>query len=374
MLPKREERRTDACDVVVVGAGLVGAAVAARLKREGFDTAILEARRVTGGATGRSLGMVLLGLAGSYSWAVSVYGRQRAREIWALTAGGRARLVETARRLGVPFRRTGSLALAVDDEQADALWESAKLLRADGFDASFTLTDPLGRGFHAALRRPDDVRVDAAALTRALLRNADVTVHEGSEVYALEPMGDGVRVWAQGRTVVCGAVVLAVNGYAALVDPYLAEHVEPVPCLVCASEPLAEPFPDRLCTVDCDQGFLRALPDGRLLLGTWQRQGSLPAVGRLEDRLGDFVSRHFPEFDLKSADRWSEVMGFTPDGLPLLGRLPSIPQAYFAVGFGGRGLSWAFVVAERLVDAMLHDAQLGLLSASRLEDSDPSPA
>lgn len=374
MLTKREERRTDACDVVVVGAGLVGAAVAARLKREGYDTAILEARRVTGGATGRSLGMALLGLAGSYSWAVSVYGRERSREVWALTAGGRSRMVETARRLGVPFQRTGSLALAVDDEQADALWESVKLLRADGFDASFTLTDPLGRGFQAALRRPDDVRVDAAALTRALLEDACVPVHEKTEVYALEPMRDGIRVWAHGRTVVCSAVVLAVNGYAALVDPYLAEHIAPVTCLVFGSEPLDEPFPDRLCTVDYDKGFLRALPDGRLLLGTWQQQGSLPAGEYAESRLGELVSRHFPEFDLKGADRWSEVMGFTPDGLPLLGQLPSLPQAYFAVGFGGRGLSWAFVVAERLVDAMLHDADLGLLSASRLENGGSSPA
>ena len=56
------QKRADACDVVVVGAGLGGAAVAARLAREGFDTAVLEAQSVAGGATGRSAGMVLTGL------------------------------------------------------------------------------------------------------------------------------------------------------------------------------------------------------------------------------------------------------------------------------------------------------------------------
>jgi glycine/D-amino acid oxidase-like deaminating enzyme len=70
--------------------------------------------------------------------------------------------------------------------------------------------------------------------------------------------------------------------------------------------------------------------------------------------------------DLNEVDRWSELMGFTADGLPLLGRLPGLPQAYFATGFGGRGLSWAFVAAERLVDAMLLGSDLGLLSAERL--------
>ena len=367
MLTKREQRRVDACEVVVVGAGLVGALVAARLKREGFDTAVFEARRVTGGATGRSLGMVLAGLRRDYSWAVSVYGRQQAREIWALTVEGRDRLIAAAERLGVPTQQTKSLVLAVDDEEADALWESAKLLREDGFDVSYSLTDPLNRGFEAALHQYGDAMVNAAALTRALLAAADVTVHESTEVYALEPAGDDIRVCARGRTVLCSAVVLAVNGYAALVHPYLAEHIAPVSGVVFAARPLEDPPLEHPCVAARGRDFLRPLPDGRLLLGSCGDRASLTWGARPEDGLSGFVSRHFPEVDLNSVDRWSGVMGFTSDGLPLLGRLPDLPQVTFAAGLGGRGLSWAFVVAERLVDAMLHGADLGLLTTDRLD-------
>ena len=370
MLTKREPGRSDACDVIVVGAGLMGAAVATRLARQGFSTAILEARRVAGGATGRSLGVASTGLAGNYSWAVSVYGRPRAREIWALTAGGRARLVETVRRLGVPFQRAPSFALAVDDEEADELWDSVKLLRQDGFDASFTLTDPLGRGFQAAIRRPDDVIVNAAELTRALLQAEGITVHEETEVYALEPTENGIHVWAHGRTVVCSAVVLAVNGYAALLDPYLAARVAPGSSLVLALEPDGDPFIDPPCTLDRGRVFLRTLPDGRLLMGIRQPGGALAGEELLRDRLTAVASRHFPQLDLTNVDCWSEVMGVTPDGLPMLGHVPGLPRAYFAVGFGGHGLSWAFVVAERLVSTMLHGAELGLFSARRLDDDD----
>lgn len=374
MLTKRRQRRSDACDVVVVGAGLVGASVAARLTREGFDTAILEARRITGGATGRSAGMVLAGLPGHYSWAASVYGRQRAYQLWALTVGGRDRLVEGAGRLGIPIERTGSLALAVDEEEADMLWESVKLLREDGFDASFSLTDPLDRGFRGALHRPEDAMVDAAALTRALLDADDVVVHEGTEVYALEPAGEDIRIWAHGRTVLCSAVVLAVNGYAALVHPYLSERVAPVRCQVFAVEVADKALHDQPCTFAHGREFLRPLPDGRVLMGGWRREQSSPGRDDPGNTPGGLVSRHFPEVDLGGVDRRTEVMGFTPDGLPLLGRVPGLPQVYFAVGFGGRGLSWAFVAGERLVDAMLHDADLGLLSTERFEDGgDGSP-
>jgi gamma-glutamylputrescine oxidase len=364
------QRRADGCDVVVVGAGLVGAAVAARLARAGFDTAVLEARTVAGGATGRSAGMVLTGLAGHYNWAVSAYGRQRARDVWSLTMEGRERLAETAELLGVPIERTGSLTLAVEDAEADALRESAQLLREDGFDAWFGLTDPLDRGFRAVLRQPDDVTVDAAALTRALLTTDDVTVHERTEVYDLEPERDSVRVWAQGRTVRCNGVVLAINGYAALLDPYFTDKVAPTRSLTFATQPLGEVILAQPCCADYGYEYCRQLPDRRLLLGGWRhpyQSGHEIELGdTLRDGLARFASRHFPEVDARSVNRWSGIMGFTPDGLPLVDRLPDIPQATFGVGLGGRGLAWAMVVAERLVGLMVRDADPGILSTERL--------
>ena len=86
----------------------------------------------------------------------------------------------------------------------------------------------------------------------------------------------------------------------------------------------------------------------------------------VQEGLVRFASRHFPEVETHNVRRWSGVMGFTPDGLPLVGRLPGLPPVYFGVGFGGRGLAWAFVVADRLVELMLHDADPGILAAERL--------
>jgi len=374
MWTEREQKRSDSCDVVVVGAGLVGVTVAARLARAGFDTAILDAQSVAGGATGRSAGMALTGLAGHYSWAIGAYGRQKAREVWALTIEGRERLVETAERLSVSVGNTGSLTLAVENTEADALEESAALLQEDGFDARFESGDPLGRGFRAALRHPADVTVDAGELTRSLLASEDVIAHERTEVYALEPERDGVRVWAQGRNVLCSAVVLAVNGYASLLDPYFTDKVAPTRSLIFATEPLDRVLLEQPCCADYGYEYCRQLPDRRLLLGGWRHPRSSSQEEKREPELGDvvrdgltrFVSRYFPDVEMQNAERWSGIMGFTPDGLPLVGRLPDLPQAYFAVGLGGRGLSWAFVAAERLVNLMLHDADPGILAAARL--------
>ncbi|HDQ71112.1 MAG TPA: FAD-binding oxidoreductase [Chloroflexi bacterium] len=378
------QKRIDTCDVLVVGAGLVGAAVAARLTQEGLDTAILEAQEIAGGATGRSAGMVLTGLAGHYSSAIDVYGRETARQIWALTTQGRDRLVETAERLGVPCQRTGSLALATDEAAAGFLETSARQLQEDGFDVEFEPGDPLERDFRAVLRYPDDATVDAAALTRALIAQHDVLIHEGAEVYGLEAergarengFEKGIRVWAHGRTVLCGAVVLAVNGYAPLINAYFADKIAPTRSLVFATAPLDHVVLGQPCYTDyadyADYGYTycRQMPDRRLLVGGWRRpriRSQEANQGRdeqgpeelLQQGLVRFISRHFPDVPsarIDDARRWSGIMGFTGNGFPLLGRLPDLPGVYFAVGLGGRGLAWAFVLAERIAEAVLHQA------------------
>jgi gamma-glutamylputrescine oxidase len=374
-----EHERVDGCDVIVVGAGIVGAAIAARLAYEGINTAVLEAQTVAGGATGRCAGMVLTGLAGHYKWAIDAYGRQKAREIWALTVEGRMRLVEAAVRMKVPVAHTGSLALAITDAEAEELEESATLLREDGFDARFSSSDPLERGFCAALHHPDDVTVDAAALTEALLALNNITTHERTEVYDLEPEQDGVRVWAKDRTARCRAVVLAINGYASLFDPYFAEKVAPIRSLVLITPPLDQIVLEPSCCANHGYEYCRQLPDRRLFLSSWQSaRSSHPETGhgmsqdqaetthiearpddKVRDELLRFASRYFPNVEMHNAQRWSGMMGLTPDGLPLLGRLPGLPQTHFAVGFGGRGLSWAFVVAERLAQLILNNSDPG---------------
>ncbi|RME34588.1 MAG: FAD-binding oxidoreductase, partial [Thermoflexia bacterium] len=190
----------EACDVVVVGAGIVGATVAVGLARRGLSVAVLEAQQVAGGATGRSAGIVATGLPGHYARAVRAFGREAARTLWALTVEGRERLAEAARSLGIAWKRTGSLLLASTPEEADSLRASAEMLREDGFEPRWEPEDPLERGFLGALRWADDGVVDAADLTRALLASATVTVHTGTEALSLEKDGDGIRVWAYRRT------------------------------------------------------------------------------------------------------------------------------------------------------------------------------
>jgi len=367
----------DDCDVVVVGAGLAGASVAAGLAAEGQRVAVLEAGRVGGAATGRSTGLVLTGLPQHYSRTIAQFDRDKAREIWSLTTEGRDRLVERAESLGVSVERDGSLRMAVCDKEVQVLRESSDLLHEDGFDAWFGRRDPMGRGFLAALRYPDDVSVDAASLTQALLTSRDIVVHEGCEVRHIEADSGGLLVWSHRRLVRCSTVVLAVNGYASLMDPYFKAKVVPSRILEWITGPLDELLVDRPFTSDNGSTLCRQLSDYRLVLGQWQSRGDVRSVvgddGRADEDMDDplseimtsFLVRYFPELDLRSGGSRSGVTGATPDGLPIVGRLPHLPEIHFAVGFECYGLAWVLVAAQRVVDLVLRGNDPGILSAAR---------
>jgi gamma-glutamylputrescine oxidase len=361
--------RVDTCEVVVVGAGLVGAAVVANLVAEGLDVAVLEAREIASGATAHTAGLILTGMPLPYAQAVEQYGQEMGQALWRLTLDSRASLISVAEQMGVAVDRSGSLTLATNDEEASVLRTSAEMLTAEGFQVRYDETDPLGRGFVAALHHPDDVVVDTVALTEGLLRAQNVPVHIHTEVYGLEQDGDDVRVLARGRTVRASTVVLAANAYAPLIDSYFADKVAPVRGHILATQPLDEgliPIPG-----SAGPFYFRQLPDRRFLFAAWPREYETPAAGpdeqSIEIDLMRFVGRHFSEATNRFARRESSVMGVSRDGLPLIGALPHLPQVFFAVGFGGAGLNLAFAAADMLTGLIDRGAEPGLLSAKRLE-------
>jgi len=101
-------------DVVIVGAGVIGAATAwaLHLLAPGLRVTILEAERPAFGASGRNAGFLLLGTSSDYASAVDAYGRDRARRIWAFTHEAYDAAAAIGARHDVGFRPTGSVLAA----------------------------------------------------------------------------------------------------------------------------------------------------------------------------------------------------------------------------------------------------------------------
>jgi L-2-hydroxyglutarate oxidase LhgO len=185
-------------DVVVVGAGVVGLACAARLARAGRSVMILERNARAGEETSaRNSGVIHAGLyypAGSLKALTCVEGRER--------------LYARCDREGLPHRRCGKLVVATDEAErgklealyARGLQNGAGALRM--LDAAeVRRVEPRVRAI-AALFSPETGIVDPHALLTSYRREA---VAHGAElslrtrVDAIEPIAGGLRIRATGE-------------------------------------------------------------------------------------------------------------------------------------------------------------------------------
>jgi L-2-hydroxyglutarate oxidase LhgO len=155
-------------DCVVVGAGVVGLAVARALALQGREVVVLEAAEAIGTATSARNSEVIH--AGLYYAPGSLKAR--------LCVQGRERLYAYAAERGIPHRRCGKLVVATEAAQVPGLDAIARRARDCGVDDLQRLTAAQARAMEPALRcaeallSPSTGIVDSHALMLALLGEA----------------------------------------------------------------------------------------------------------------------------------------------------------------------------------------------------------
>ncbi|MBA3534856.1 MAG: FAD-binding oxidoreductase [Ardenticatenales bacterium] len=367
-------------ELCIIGAGIIGTGSAQWAAQAGLRGVIVEARQPAMGATGRNAGFIMSGIADNYYRAVETFGREVARELWALTVENRNVMLDFAERLGVPLNRRGSLLLAESEEEAEELAKSATLLAEDGFPGEFTPHDPLNRGFMAGLRRPADGVTQPAALTRALLQDSGFDFIPASPVTHFEEVGHQVVIHSERATIRARWLLLATNAWAARVHPYFEGKVVPMRGQLYVTEPAPMIF-DTAGYSHYGFWYFRQVEEpgqtgyGRWLMGggrhlhfdTENNNPSEEPTAPVQADLEAWTALHFPEFSaVPISYRWAGTMGFTPDGLPLVGWLPGHDRVAFCVGFNGHGMGLGVMVAQRALAMMIEGRSPGLFDAQRL--------
>ena len=369
---QQQEREVD---VLIVGAGLVGAAAAFFAKQvHGRDVVVTDARDAGLGASGRNAGFMISGLDTYYHRAIEEYGHAAARELWALSARSmdlwRSFIADSESE--VPLDESGSMLLAETPDEARELECAARAMDADGIDIAYYSRDPLRRGFHAGIEQPLDAGVQPYLLARSVLAQSGAELIANNEVYRLDCGEDAVRVHTRKFIFTARRVMLCTNAWSCQIDPYFVGKIRPVRAQCLVTEPL-EHVPVPYCGYS-DYGYMyyRSTFDGRFLLGGG-RQHYKSDEETSEDRLNPkvqgfldkYMQKYFPDVDAPVAQRWSGIMGFSCDGLPLVGTLPGKPRVGFAVGFTGHGLAMGAASAERAVDKLLHGVSAGAVDVTR---------
>ena len=363
-------------EFLVIGAGLVGCSTAYFASQAGKQVVITEMRDVAMGASGRNAGFMITGLDTYYHHAIERYGHDTTRELWDLSKRTHEFWQKIASDGNVRIDRCGSLLLAESEAEAKDLDLAQQALHADGIDVIYHASDPLGRGYHAAIEQPWDCAVQPYELTQAILAQSGAELVANNEMYRIEQTEpDCVTVYTRQYVFKAQHVMLCTNAYSARIDPYFEGKIIPTRAQCLVTEPLEKAVINACGYSDYGYMYYRMTFDGRLLIGGGRKQHKALENDTTEDRttpevqgtLDDYLGQYFSDVNVPVSRRWAGIMGFSVDGLPLVGTLPDKPRVGFAVGFTGHGLAMGAGTAERAVDYLLNGAHPQSLDAHRLD-------
>jgi len=358
-------------DVVVVGAGLCGASTAWHLSQTGLRVALVEARDVAHGATGRNAGFILQGTAERYNRAIVQMGRERAKQVHQLSVDNHRQMREWIERFqsDCEYRLGGSLQLASSPEEEQELIESTDLLLEDGFEAELLYGPELGEpylnaGFTTGIVLPEDGEIHPAKFVRDVVKQAHkagAQVFTGSPVTKIES-GDGVKIHTNHGSIQAHMAVLCTNAYLPTLMPTYQEIIHPVRGQMLSTTPQPRIF-ERPIYADHGFDYWRQKPDGRIILGGWRNLDPEGEVGydeTLHDGIQASMTRFLKRFQgLESVEiesRWSGIMGFSRDGLPLIGAVPGMDNILLGAGFTGHGFGFAWLAGHSLSN-MITDSE-----------------
>ncbi len=357
-------------DVIVVGAGLCGAAAAMAAAEAGLSVVWIEGRGVSTGASGRNAGFILQGTAERYARAASMMGRARARAVHALSLENHAQMAAAITRYEIAcgYQRRGSLQLAGSEAEEAELLESAALLVEDGFAATVLTGADLAACYHEAgfrigVHLPADGELQPAAFVRGLAVAAmarGVRLYEQSPILRIDaPSAGEAHVHTANGVAHASLVLVCTNAAAGQLLPFFKDKVDPVRGQMLATAPAPPLFS---CPVYADHGFdyWRQDEHGRIALGGWRNLDPDNERGMdevlhegIQARMTAFLHR-FPALrDVPVTHRWSGTMGFSRDGLPICGGVPGFPGALAAVGFTGHGFGFAYLAGQALVQLVM---------------------
>ena len=80
-----------------------------------------------------------------------------------------------------------------------------------------------------------------------------------------------------------------------------------------------------------------------------KRDGMLPRKAKSLERA---FTKLFPAIKFKTDFQWSGTFASTKDGLPYIGSIRQHPHTYFALGFGGNGITFSTIAAVIIKDML----------------------
>lgn len=374
--------RDTTADIAVIGGGITGMLISFFLAEAGIKTVLLESRLIGEAATGRNTGFILTGTVEHYSRAKELLGEDKAKRLWQLTQENHNIVADliASESIACEYRKNGSLILGISEQEGKELAATYTELITDGFSAEYldsgACAELLGSStFTGSVRMKNDGEIHPVKFVQqlaAILKTKGVCLFESTPAqnFSQDENSDSVLIETEKGNVSCAMAILATNAYSAKLQPRLKDRIVPVKGQAFVTEPYGTQLFDEVIYANFGYEYWRQLQDGRFLVGGFRENSNNSVDNESENcdpellqGLHDYFISLFPQAkDIPVSHAWAGTMGFSQDGIPLLGAVPGSPNIFVCGGYTGHGLGFAGslgkMAAEMMIDGQTKNSDL----------------
>lgn len=351
-------------DVAIIGSGITGSLVAHELCEAGIPCAVFDKRTIATGSTAASTSQLQYEIDTPLCKMVDTVGMDMAVKAYhaSLQSITDIEKVFDITRVRPDFRRVSSIFLASDRGGLRLLEREYQIrkkqdLPVDFLDADALFADHRIDG-HGALKNSEAAQMDcykaATGLLKYHLKKSGLTLFSHTDIvdYGEKPNGyelltrDGIRIS-------CKYVVIAAGFEAGRFLPRQVMNLISTYALV--SQPV-EPsllWPERslIWETASPYFYMRTTLDNRMMIGgedvsfrNPERRDRLLRwkIKRLEKKFKEI----YPEIPFAVDMAWCGTFSSTADGLPYIGLWPGRKRMFFALGYGGNGITFSMIAAQ----------------------------
>ncbi len=365
--PKLEQpTRTD---ILILGGGISGALIARQLALAGMDCLLADARSIGLGSTCAATAMLQYELDIPLHKLIGILGEPRAQQAYRACVTAVEDLCSLAKKIGFAELEKRPALFFAANKKDETLIQKEYLARKKASIAVRHFDAPACEDYcgirHAAIRSECGAQTNAYAFTHALLQDAmkkGLRVFDRSLLQNIQHDKNGISAFTENGARIRAKKIIYATGYESL------QYVQDLPVKIhssysCISEQIPGDAPfwkDEMILWNSADPYLymRCTKDRRIIVGGrdvpyYDPRKRDALIAQKTQRLSADLHRLFPHIPFRPEFSWCGSFGLSPDSLPYIGVLPKFPNAYFAMGFGGNGITFSQIAAGILHDLIL---------------------
>lgn len=362
--PKLEKNITT--DVAILGAGITGALMRYYLVNAGIDCVTVDERTAGLGSTSASTSLLQYEIDIPLYELIELIGKEKAEKAYKLCDYSIEELHKIAKKLNVEFEKRNSLYYAAYKKDVSWLKKEYEARKNAGFKVDYLdekqIKNEFGFSAQGAILSHHGAQTNAYMFMHHLLQygkdKKKHPVYDSTKVVNIKNNKNKVILETENGCTITANKIIYATGYE--IVEFISKKIVNLKSTYAV---ISEQYNDRpfwkdevlIWNTADPYLYIRTTPDNRVLIGGRdedfqddKKRDKL--LDRKTEQLAKDINKIFPNLDFKPEFSWAGTFGETKDGLPFIGSYEKMPNSYFALGFGGNGITFSLIAAEIITD------------------------